>query len=68
MMYQNRNLRKIFGPERDEETGSSRELRNEDILFFTEYYCGDQIEDDAMGVVRHEWKKRERYIKFSGEM
>jgi hypothetical protein len=56
-MYHNRYLRKIFGPERDEETGSSRELRNEDILSFTEYYYGDQIEDGAMGVVRHEWKK-----------
>lgn len=57
MMYQNRNLRKIFGPERDEKTGNSRKLRNENILFFTEYYYDDQIEDGAVRVVRHEWKK-----------
>jgi hypothetical protein len=31
-MFENRVLRKIFGPKRDEETGDWRKLHNKDLL------------------------------------
>ena len=44
---ENRVLRRIFGPKKDEVTGEWRKLHNEVpnvLVFFTKYYSGDQIE------------------------
>jgi hypothetical protein len=37
-VYENRVLRRIFGPKRDEVTVSWRKLHNEEFVFFTKYY------------------------------
>ena len=39
-VFENRVLRKIFGPKRDEVTGEWRELHNEDL---TDLYCSPNI-------------------------
>ena len=45
-MFENRVLRRIFGPKRDEVTGEWRKLHNEELndLYSTQYYSGDQNE------------------------
>ena len=45
-MFENRVLRRICGPKRDEVIGDCRKLNNEGLIFciHTEYYSGDQIE------------------------
>jgi hypothetical protein len=45
-VFENRVLRRIFGPKRDEATGEWRKLRNEEL---TKYRSGDQIEKNEMG-------------------
>jgi len=45
-MFENRVLRRIFGPKRDEITGEWRKLHNEEL---TIYYWGDKIEKNKMG-------------------
>jgi hypothetical protein len=40
-VFENRMLRRIFGPKRDEVTGEWRRLHNEELI--TKYYLGDQI-------------------------
>jgi hypothetical protein len=51
-VYENRVLRRIFGPERDEVTGELRELRDEELndLLLTQYCAGVKIERNEMGV------------------
>jgi hypothetical protein len=47
LVFENRVLRKIFGPKRNEVTRTWGELHNEELL--TKYYAGDQIEENEMG-------------------
>jgi len=35
MVFEKRVLRRIFGPERGEETGEWRRLRNEELMIYT---------------------------------
>jgi len=51
-VFENRVLRRIFGPKRDEVTGGWRKLHNNelsDLHSFTKYYSSDQIEKNEMG-------------------
>jgi hypothetical protein len=36
-MFENRVLRRILGPKRDEVTGGSRNLHNEELVIFAKY-------------------------------
>jgi len=47
-VFENRVLRRKFGPKRDEVTGEWRKLHNEELLI-TKYYSGYQIEKNDMG-------------------
>ena len=46
-VFENRVLRRIFGPRRDEVTGEWRKLHNEELNDL--YSSGDQIEKNEMG-------------------
>jgi hypothetical protein len=50
-VFENRVLRRIFGPKRDEVTGGWRKLHNENLhkLFFAKYNYNDQVKEDEMG-------------------
>ena len=51
-VFENRVLRRIFGPRRDEVTGEWRRLHNEELndLYSSHQYCaGDKIEKNEMG-------------------
>ena len=51
-VFENRVLRRIFGPKRDEVTGKWRRLHKKDFLcsvFLTRYYSGDQVKKTEMG-------------------
>ena len=51
-MFENRVLRRVFGPNRDEVTGKWRKLHNEelsDLYPLTEYCAGGKIEKNEMG-------------------
>ena len=51
-MFENRVLRRVFGPKRDEVTGEWRKLCNEeltDLYFFPKYCAGGEIETNEMG-------------------
>jgi len=47
-VFENRVLRRIFGPKRDKVTGEWRKLHNE-VVFLAQYFLGDQIEKNEMG-------------------
>jgi hypothetical protein len=38
VVFENRVLRRIFLPKRDEVTGERRKLHNEELVVFTKYY------------------------------
>ena len=48
-MFENRVLRKVFGPKRDEVTGKWRKLHNEKSVLLTQYCAGGKIETNEMG-------------------
>jgi len=50
-VFENRALRTIFRPKRDEVAGEWRKLHNEELtdLYSTKYCSGDKIENNAMG-------------------
>ena len=48
MVFENRVLRRIFGPERDEVTGEWRRLHNKE-LYNLYSYSGDQIKKGGIG-------------------
>ena len=51
-VFENRVLRRVFGPKRDEVTEDWRKLRNEelsDLYSLTEYSAGGKIEKNEMG-------------------
>jgi len=48
--FQNRMLRRIFGPKRDEVTREWKKLHNEELNdLLTQYCLGDKIEKNEMG-------------------
>jgi hypothetical protein len=49
-VFENRVLRRIFGPKRDEVTGDWRKLHNEELhnLYFL-HKQNDQVKEDEMG-------------------
>ena len=51
-VFENRELRRVFGPKRDEVTGEWRKLYNEelsDLYSLTTYCAGSKIEKNEMG-------------------
>ena len=51
-MFENRVLRRVFGPKRDEVTGEWRKLHNEELrdpLLPTQYCAGGKIENEVGG-------------------
>jgi hypothetical protein len=50
-VFENRVLRRIFGPKRDEITSEWRRLHNEELndLYSTKYYSGDQMNKNDVG-------------------
>jgi hypothetical protein len=48
-VFENRVLRKISGPKRDEVIGGWRELRNEELVLFAKYNCNYQVKEDEIG-------------------
>jgi hypothetical protein len=52
-MFENRELRSIFGPKRDEVTGVLRKLHDEELydLYSSPYCVGDKIEKNEIGGV-----------------
>ena len=49
-MFENRVLRRVFGPKRDEVTGEWRKLHNEELsVLLTQYCVGGKIEKNEMG-------------------
>jgi len=50
-VFENRMLRRVFGPKRDEVTGEWRKLHKEELGIFTPYtiFAGGKIEKNEMG-------------------
>jgi hypothetical protein len=52
-VFENRVLRRVFGPKRDEVTGKWRKLHNEELndrsVLLTQYCAGGKIETNEMG-------------------
>ena len=48
-VFENRVLRTVFGPTRDEVTGEWRKLHNEELNDLTQYCAGGKIETNEMG-------------------
>jgi len=69
-LFENRVLRRIFGPKQDEIIGDWRKLHNEernDVLL-TKYYSGDQIDKNEIGGTRSKYGGEERCMwDFGGE-
>ena len=66
-MFENRVLRRIFGPNRDGVTGEWRKLHNEEL---NDLYCsaGDKVEKNEMGRACCTQGGRERFAQgFGGE-
>ena len=69
-VYENRLLRRIFGPTRDGVTGVWRKLHTEELndLYSTQYCAGDKIEKNEMGRTCGTYGERERCAQgFGGE-
>ena len=49
-VFENRVLRRVFGPKREEVTGEWRKLHNEELsnLLLTQYYAAGNIEKNEM--------------------
>ena len=64
-MFENRVLRGIFGPKRDEVTGEWRQLHNEELndLYSTQYCSGGQIEKNKRSVACSMYGGEERCIQ-----
>jgi hypothetical protein len=54
----NKVLRRIFGPKREELTGGWRKLLNDS---FTKYFQGDEIKESKMGGTYMHWEVRDAY-------
>jgi hypothetical protein len=70
-VFENRVLRRIFGPKRDEVTGEWRRLHNEELYALyssTKYHSGDQIKKTEMERAFSIYGEEQRCIKsFNGE-
>jgi hypothetical protein len=67
-VFENRVLRRIFGPKRNEITGEWRRLHNEEHVLITKYYLGDQIKKNEVGGACSTYGGGERCIQdFGGE-
>jgi hypothetical protein len=71
-VFENRVLRRIFGPKRDEVTGEWRRLHNKELyvcsVFVTKYRSGDEVKKTEMGRTCGTFGGEERCIQgFSGE-
>jgi len=53
-LFENRVLRRIFWPNKNEITGDWRKLHNEKLndVLLTKYYLGDQIDKNEIGGTR----------------
>jgi hypothetical protein len=51
-VLENRVLRRIFGPKREEAAGEWRRLHNEELVLNTKHYSGKPIEKKEMGGAR----------------
>jgi hypothetical protein len=47
-VFENRILRRIFGPKRDEVTGGWRKLHNEKLHNFAKHDYNDKVREDEM--------------------
>ena len=67
-MFENRVLRRVFGPKRDGVTGEWRKLHNEELItkLLTEYCAGGKIEKNEMGGACGTYGGRERGAQGSG--
>jgi hypothetical protein len=68
-VFENRVLRKIFGPKRDEGAGDWRKLHEEeldDLYWSPNIYSIDQIKKNKMGVACSAYGRLGRYIQGSG--
>jgi len=68
-VFENRVLRRIFEPERDEVTGEWRRLDNEELnglYSYTQIYSGDQIQKNEMGGPCSMYGTEERCIQGFG--
>jgi hypothetical protein len=65
-VFENRVLRRMCGPKRDEVTGEWRNLHNEEL---NDYCAGDEIEKNEMGVACSTyWGGKRRLQDFVCEM
>ena len=63
MVFENRVLRRVSGPKRDEVTGKWRKLHNEEL---TEYCAGGKIEKNEMDGACSAYGGGERGVQGSG--
>jgi hypothetical protein len=63
-VFENRVLRRIFGPNRDEITRERRRLHGKEhyALFLTRYYSGDQVKKTEMGRTCSTYGEEQRCI------
>jgi hypothetical protein len=70
-VFENRVLRRILGPKRDEVTAEWRRLHNKELyasLLLTKYHSGDQVKQTEMGRTCGTYGGEKRCIQgFSGE-
>jgi hypothetical protein len=60
-VFENRGMRRIFGPKRDEGPGGWRKLQNEelnDLSSSPKYFSGNQIQKNEMGRARGTYGER----------
>jgi len=70
-VFENRVLRRIYGPKRDEVTGERRTLHNEELndlyVLLTQYCSGDKIENEVGGACSTYGREDRRVQGFGGE-
>jgi len=69
-VFENRVLRRIFGPKRDEITGSREKYVMKSLMIFSHHphFSGDQIEENEIGGAYSKYGGEERCIQgFGGE-
>jgi hypothetical protein len=65
-VFENRVLRRIFGPKRDEVRGEWRKLHNEELhILYSKYHQADQVNENGVGGdMRLAWERREKFTRF----
>jgi hypothetical protein len=68
-LFENRVLRKIFGPKMDEVTGEWRKLHHEELndVLLTKYCSGDKIENEMGGACSVNRGGKRRVQDFGGK-